>query len=495
MAVSIWILARLVGLADFWLHLTSKSTSVTRSIPVDPSGEYKFSVRFNDTICPAEQAKSNETGIPPWMADYYPCLGSFDDFVYDLDGLTSTTGFKAMTNESSSAWSVISLADAADLAILIPGTSVDTQNKSFTSSTFGIQADCYSLNARCNTSVELDQRGVSVNCANAGYPQFPHYNAMSAEELTSGATLINDFIFGIVNGTMLDMMAVRNGSSISPETSNPAHVAIQLGWDPRNEGGANDLHISADLSEIAVDYLPSSHIVMYAVCSVPFFNATVRRDGDRNTWSLVDRTLSSSDLTTTLWIPTLYQKATEHLSSALLTIARSQTKGPVMAALNQHLARLMLGAAAVYVEPTKATDVRHVVDTLLGQYSVAPVLTFILLLCLYAFLALLVFLSSWWTADQTILPPDGVSTDAQGTSMLALTQMWLTNPIPLVGGVYPGDDKRDEQDVTRSMGESDGRVVYKGHISDVRLGVGLTKDGFGIWKRPVGQRVTEVEEP
>ncbi|KIO21245.1 hypothetical protein M407DRAFT_245535 [Tulasnella calospora MUT 4182] len=107
----------------------------------------------------------------------------------------------------------------------------------------------------------------------------------------------------------------------------------------------------------------------------------------------------------------------------------------------------------------------------------------------------MVFLSSWWTADQTIVPPAGESTDMQGSSMLSLTQMWLISPIPLVGGAFPGEDKREEQDGARSAGEQDGCMVYNGNISDVRLGVGLTKEGFGIWKRSVGQKVMEVEEP
>lgn len=271
-------------------------------------------------------------------------------------------------------------------------------------------------------------------------------------------------------------------------------MAVQLRWDTRNQGASYDLYgaAAADGADRAVDRQPK--ITLYASCDVSFFNATVRLDGERKAWSLVNRTLSSSEFATTLWLPTLFQRATEHLSSDLLAIARSKEKDDVMAALNQQLARLMLGAASGYFQLGEATDVERLAQTLLGRYSVGPILAFIFLLCLYALLALLVFLSSWWTADQTIVSLYDEPTDVQGASMLALTQMWLTSPIPLVGGAFPGEDQRDGKDGVRSAEKQDGRMVYNGSISDARLGVGLTRDGFGIWKRPVGQKAKEVEE-
>ncbi|KAG8912649.1 hypothetical protein FRC01_004969 [Tulasnella sp. 417] len=441
MSVSVWILARLVGLADLWLHTTSKSVSVTISTPANPYAPYTFSAQFNQTICPAYEEMFNRSNSSP---DPYPCAWAFDRFLM-RDESMNAAGFYTMANESSSVWSTISLADAADLAILVPGPAIDTRNKSYTVSTFGIRANCASLNPSC------DRNGTEItmttSCAKAGYPQLPYFNKTSQGEVFSETTQIDDGIFGIVDGELLGEgeWEVSHNNFL---TSNPAKVAIQLRWDTRNSGDATDFYGEGywDAYSRAVDTWPPQKITLYAGCNVSFFDVTARRDGERNAWTLVDT-------------------------------------------------RLMLGAASGYFETANATEVDSLAETLVGRYSVGPVLLFMLLLCLYALLALLVFLSSWWTADQTLVPPDGESADMQGTSMLALTQMWLTNPIPLVGGAFPEEDKRDEQYGERSLGEQDGRMIYNGRISDMRLGVGLTKEGFGIFKRPVGQKVMESDEP
>ncbi|KAG9020345.1 hypothetical protein FS837_008300 [Tulasnella sp. UAMH 9824] len=400
-----------------------------------------------------------------------------------------------MANNSISPWSVITLADAADLAILVSTPSIDTQNKSYTVSTVGIQAECVSLNSLCKPDPEYEP--MVSDCRNVGYPLPYITNRTSPDEVASEWSQIDDNIFGFVDEQLFPTSAWNLGN-MSYVTRNPAKMAVQLRWDPHNLADTTNLHGTAywsNLDDRAIDSSMQLKYALYAGCNVTFFNVTARLDGEENAWTLVDRTPSSNEFATTLWLPTMMQQVTEQLAGAMLAPARSQTKGPAMAAMNQHLARLMLGAASGYFEPAEATEVDHLVETLLGQYSIGPVILFVLLLCLYALLALLVFMSSWWTVDQAIVPPDGESADTEGTSMLALTQTWLISPIPLVGGVFPGEDTRDEQDGIRSAGERDGGVVYDGSISDVRLGVGLTRDGFGIWKRPVGQRVTEVDEP
>ncbi|KAG9024955.1 hypothetical protein FS837_005132 [Tulasnella sp. UAMH 9824] len=148
-------------------------------------------------------------------------------------------------------------------------------------------------------------------------------------------------------------------------------MVVQLRWETRNEGATSDARCAAfDSLDSAIDLEPSP--TLYAGCSAFFFNVTARLDGERNAWSLVDSTVSSREFATTLWLPTLYQYATEYLANNLLTIARTQDKYHVMAALDQHLSRLMLGAAAGYFAPAQATDVDRLIPTLLGQYPVAP---------------------------------------------------------------------------------------------------------------------------
>ncbi|KAG8936104.1 hypothetical protein FRC00_009754 [Tulasnella sp. 408] len=354
-----------------------------------------------------------------------------------------------MANESSSARSVITLANEADLAILVPGPAIDTLNTSYTASTVGIRADCISLNSLC---AQDPSTLTTTNCSQAGFPQLPHVEASNSSSVGSqNSPQVKDYIFGIVNGQLAGT-ELGPLDLTSPLASNPANMAVQLRWETRNEGATGDARGAAvDSPDSAIDLDPSPKL--YAGCSVSFFNVTARLDGERNAWSLVDSTPSSREFATTLWLPTLYQYATEYLANDLSTIARRQDKYPLMAALNQHLARLMLGAAAGYFAPAQATEVDRLIPTLLGRYPVAPVLALISLLFLYALLALLVFLSSWWTADQTIVPYTSEPTDMQERSMLSMTQRWLTSPVPLVGAAFPRDYRRDEEDEARSSGD------------------------------------------
>ncbi|KAG8912784.1 hypothetical protein FRC01_004898 [Tulasnella sp. 417] len=487
-SIIIWVLARLVGLADLWLHATSKAILISQPIP-DTSDVYMFAAQFNDTICQAPQ----EISTPPpahLAAHSYPCFQEFANFV--TDSRSQSVGFGTITNDSSSAWRVITLSDEGDLAIIVPGPGIDTRNTSHTVSTFGIRADCTSLNSLCARGLGV----TTTNCSQAGYPKLPYFepNMSSSEE--SNITLgeienleeyvdqhrLTNYIFGIVDGELVSIL-VKDSLDYFITRGNPADMAVQLRWNAFYWGDVD--RTTGRLPDLAIDFFPAP--ALFANCSVSFFNVTARLDGAKNAWTLIDLTPSSSEFATTLWLPTLYQYPTEHLVSNLFAIAIKKPKGAVMAALNQHLARVMLGAAAGYFAPAKATDVDRLVPTLFGQYPIAPLLTFIALLCLYALLALLVFLLSWWTPDQIIVPPSGEPADTQERSMLSLTQKWLTIPIPLVGAAFPSNERRDEEVGVRSVERQPRIMVSNGNRSDVRLGIGLTNGGFGIWER-VGLR-------
>lgn len=483
MSISVWVLARLVGLADLWLHTTSRSISILKPIP-DSSQAYMFAAQFNETICPAVRAGLSEDDAP--TSDAFPCLSEFEDFV-TMDDSMSNIGFSVMANESSTTWKVITLANAADMAILIPGATIDTLYTSYTASTFAVQANCTSLNSLCTR----DSTGMTTNCSEAGYPALPYFTDEVSGAVTSNATQINDFVFGVVDGELAGRSLGSVGLN-SPVTSNPARMAVQLRWDTHIQGTTSNVHGEATNSaDLAIDTYPNP--TLYAGCAVSFFNATVRLDSSQNSWSLVNSTLSSSEFATTLWLPTLWQYATEQLAADLMVTARTKPKDVTMAALNQHLARLTLGAAAGYIEPAKATEVNYLVPTLLGQYPVGPVVALLTLLCLYALLALLVFLSSWWTTDETIISPFDASNDAslvQEKSMLVLTRTWLTNPLALVGAAFPGEDGQDD---VRSVAKQPSGMVYDGNDSDMRLAIGLTNEGFGIRKRATGQKIGRTE--
>lgn len=267
-------------------------------------------------------------------------------------------------------------------------------------------------------------------------------------------------------------------------TPNPATLGIQLRWDSRLQSAENNVCVPDD-AESAVDTMPKPKVTLYAGCQVTFLNATVWHDGGNDTWGILNSTASSSDLTSILWLPVLYQFITQRLASNVENDARTQTRDNVMAALNQNIGRLTLAAASGYFQPTEATDVHlSMNDAILSIYPVAPVLCLILLLLVYAGLAVVIFMSSWFTMDETIVVPGEMSSSGEHEerSMVALTQTWLVDPMPLVALAFPGEDGKDS---VRSVAKSSKEMVYDGHEGDSRLSIGLHDGGkvFGLRKR------------
>ncbi|KAG8919221.1 hypothetical protein FRC01_001411, partial [Tulasnella sp. 417] len=177
---------------------------------------------------------------------------------------------------------------------------------------------------------------------------------------------------------------------------------------------------------------------------------------------------------------------TETLASNVENDARMKPRDNVMAALNQNIGRLALAAASGYFQPIEAADVhRSINDAILSIYPVAPVVCLIALLLLYAVLAIAIFTSSWFASDKTIVvvPAEMSQTgEHEERSMVALTQAWLVDPMPLVALAFPGEDGKDP---LRSVAKSTNEMVYDGHEGDSRLSIGLHDGGkvFGLRKR------------
>ncbi|KAG9033547.1 hypothetical protein FS837_002441 [Tulasnella sp. UAMH 9824] len=155
-----------------------------------------FAAQFNDTICPAERTQLQDGRSSTSTTALYPCFLEFHDFVI-MEDWSKDIEFGVIANESSSAWSVITLADEADLAIPIPGPAIDTRNTSYTASTIGIRADC-TLGARDLTTT------ATKNCTEAGYPLLPYFETSNSSSVGSqqDRPQVKDYMFGIVNGQL-----------------------------------------------------------------------------------------------------------------------------------------------------------------------------------------------------------------------------------------------------------------------------------------------------
>ncbi|KAG8908457.1 hypothetical protein FRC01_007368 [Tulasnella sp. 417] len=455
LAIAIWIMSRAVGAADLYLHTAARSILVDLPARNKGPGSYPYAVAFNETLC------------ENWQWHRYPCQSNEDSWSQEHPEVVES-GYLAIANRSNSKFQVITLADASDAAIIVPGAGVDLSSTSFTAQTFSTSAECRSLFHEC------EGRANGVNCAQAGYP------GLAYNETADGVFSVNSYIFGVVDGQQAGMTYgpadLKNGGY----TPNPVNLALQIRWKTHRRSEL--LNFTVASPDAAVDILPPGFMTLYAGCSVTFSNVTVQYAPMDNSWKILREEQSSGNFTSIMWAPTLWQEGTDQLQSDMKSIVMTEMIPTVEAALNQHLARMMLGIAVGLFQPAEATDVKQTVLTLLGQYPVGPVMILIGLLFIYAILAVTIFTSSWFTKDEIIVVLKNKRKDGtpEEQSAVDLTRRWLVDPLPLVATAFPGEDG---EDIGRSVADSAVDMVYDGNGPDGRLGIGLQgRRGFSLRK-------------
>ncbi|KAG8928022.1 hypothetical protein FRC01_006577 [Tulasnella sp. 417] len=275
-------------------------------------------------------------------------------------------------------------------------------------------------------------------------------------------------------------------------------MAIQLQWEPLEQGLGAVARAKSESKaitgredfDLAVDQFPQP--TLYAGCNVTFFDAFVQWNSTKQDWNVVNSTQSSQQLAATLWLPVVWQYATEQLAVNLMYTARRGKKEDVMHALGQNIAQLTLVAAAGFYRPAEAFDVSETEKLLVSVYPVLPIMTLLALLCAYALLASIIFLSAYRTPDEAIFITEsryGLEEEKIESSTLTLAQRWLTNPMPLVGVSFPSNDGLDG---TRSASYF---AINSAHDSDevcARLAIGVNGERFGVL--PWGERRDYAEE-
>ncbi|KAG8928020.1 hypothetical protein FRC01_006575 [Tulasnella sp. 417] len=455
---------------SMWLATAVKSYSYRTylSLP-EPTGEHMWGVAFNESICTDMISKYNRSvEISP---SGFECLGPFIYFVV-AEAWGNKASFRVMTKSSKARFNIEMVEEAT--AVVIPAPKhVELNDTSFNITTFAARANCASLNHLC----DHDLMGATVNCTSAGYPQLPYFRPdESGEPLTDQ---VADRVFGIVDGNLLGReTGTLDGDGVSL-SSNPAKMAVQLQWDPLEQGIMDGTHAITTSKNLAIDRYPSKP-TLYASCDLTFFDAVIRWNGMNKEWALVNTTVSSSERASTLWLPVIWQHATEQLAANLMQTARVSTRDVVMGALGRNLAKLSLATAAGFYSPAEALDIDQTEAILVSAYPVLPVMALLMLLCTYALMALVLFVSSACLPNKSIIVPPG-GTDSQDEkiepSTLTLAQRWLTNPQPLVGLAFPGGDGLDG---TRSASYYAINAACDGDEPRTRLAIGLNGERFGV---------------
>ncbi|KAG9048996.1 hypothetical protein FS837_011470 [Tulasnella sp. UAMH 9824] len=481
LASAVWILTRLLGLADVWLHSESYSFHNYLSVP-DKGGPSMYGVAFNQSICPDLQPKYRNSTLlgtmEPSCQLVYEAFTAREHWGIDI-------GLDVMTDSSNRLYDVHRLASGT--TIVAPSTWVaGYNNKTFKFPTFGAQAACTSINHLC----EKDEEGATISCTGAGYPQLPYVDGDGGEFSRTGR--IQNRIFGVIAGRLI----TRNYSLIDTTylTYNPTTLAIQLQWQPPTQTALDESHVHSatskvPASEMAIDHFPLP--TLYATCNLTFFDTFVHWTDRGKVWSEVNKTVSPPELASALWLPVVWQRITEQVAADIMYTARRKTKEETMLELSYDLAKLSLGAAAGFYEPAEEFGIEDLSVVMVAIYPVVPVMVLLGLLFVYALLVLALFLSSCCLPDESIVIP--VNDDHQDneveTSMLTLAQRWLTNPLPLVGFAFP---RGDGLDGTRSAAFFAINTAYGGDEAHTRLAIGLNGERFGVI--PWGERRYYAQE-
>lgn len=140
LATAVWVLSRLVGLTDVWLHSTSFSFRWPLSVPTSTES-HMWGVSFNQSICADMMSiYNNSHTISP---QDFECLGPYQYFVaYESWG--NDIGFNVMTNSSEARFQ-IGIVDEDTTVVLPAPKYVDLNNTFFTIPTFGARASCTSI--------------------------------------------------------------------------------------------------------------------------------------------------------------------------------------------------------------------------------------------------------------------------------------------------------------------------------------------------------------
>ncbi|KAG8925408.1 hypothetical protein FRC01_010237 [Tulasnella sp. 417] len=468
LATLVWVLARLVGLTDLWLHTTSDSERSTITLDeLSPGPGPSWGVSFNQSIC-AEMKSTypNSTSMsPPDME----CLGPYEEFISEVEW-GHKIAFDAMTNSTNAVFHVGLL--EGDTAFVFPGPRVvNMSSENFIIPTFAARATCTSLNRLC----DKDASTGFLNCTSVGYPHFPYIKGGGNGTLSTDRVV--DRILGVIGD---DLVGLEAGSFQSIKIpGNPVKIATQLQWETLEQGSVTHAQPASGAgTDLAVDDL--QHPTLYAGCDLTIFDAFVRWDSIKQGWKLLNATKSSLERTATLSLPIVWQYATELMAANLMYTARRNSTAETMVALSQDLTTLTLATAAGFYTLGNAFEVTETETVLVARYPVLPIAALLLLLCAYALLASVIFLSVYRTADEAIIVPgpDGGFVDEEmERSTLALAQRWLTNPMPLVGHSFAGGDG---QDGARSAAYSAMNAAYDGNERQTRLTIGLVGDGFGV---------------
>lgn len=466
-----------IGISDLWLHSTTRSTAATLSLPnvaTNPA-DVKFGATFNDSLCPGSATPECLANTNGWAAG-------------DEAGWILPKSWLVLYNVSTAPFRIATLAELNNTAVMVStipkalGPFV-TSSYFYQASTIAVQSSCKVITGDCRQ----DQGGHVTDCSAAGAPYLPlkwNFTGQLPPKCDFSICFPNR-IFGVIDGQIGTFtnttFQVFDPNITAPSGPMTLGMQLQLNQDKvvyRNpsEGVAHD-----------VDNLDT----LYATCQIEYLTGELSYDPGSDRYTLSQNSSVLPQLASVLWGPLLSQYGTNRLIADIL--------GPIMAdpsvdpsnLISANLARIALGLLGGIVQPKDSTSAITARQGVLGLYPVAPVFCVAGILYVYAFFALFILFALVSSTSYTVTatPTDwgakeGDPSPIKKERALAIGQLWLTNPLPLIGSIFAGGDGRDPQ---RSIADKSLNMVFDQEGNVDYLAIGRTKIGkeikFGIRSR------------
>ncbi|KAG9046226.1 hypothetical protein FS837_004824 [Tulasnella sp. UAMH 9824] len=454
----VYLLTHGVGLVDLWLHSSARAVSVIRSTPVEV--ESLYGIAYNEAKC------------GPFDKTELPC----QNLITVSEGKVA---FSVAMDSTASVGSVyytfldvnpyLKLEYINGAAILVPGPSKHYQSRGFNLNTYGLRVQCDNLRDQCERLVtpfsEILVPGGSpvTNCSKAGYPQIPYHTTGELKPWGFDTRNIETLVLGIIGDEMGGMV---NGTAnfTSAWTPNPASTVVQIRWPNITADDTADSPVVAYLN--ALD--------LYATCSFSYLDIVARYDAIQAEWSILEESLSSPELASVLWTPLMFQWAPDFLLHELTPYVTSRGS-QAMEILEKTLARANMAFVTAFTKFIPASNVTTTRQVALGVYSAAPTFLLIASLYIYSLVAIFAFALSSISNNRIIFVPRHLTRDGEGDeerSALEVAQTWLTDPLPFIGLLFPGEDGRE---AARSAETDPLRQVYDSQRALEKVRIGLYK--------------------
>jgi hypothetical protein len=468
-----YALASAVAIADLYLHQHSQTVIVARTFLGGNGTLEGYGVAFNQSFNNPDFSAAS-SGWRDWWANRA-----------DLANLS----WLVATNASSAPFSVVTLKEANDAAVMVsplkrPLTLTLSTSISYVAHTVGARANCSIITPRCaSTPLYKDQTAVT-SCAGAGWNYLPICARINDDPIyginctnsayqnrTTGAfasALIDTLVLGAdSDGKLFGSVTTTNGFPTGPyllmnspnDTSNGApgypnnpRLQVQI-----HLPGTNVKDVSGGISAL------DASLNTYAGCDFAYFAGIVHYDTLTDSFTLFNTSSIPNDIAAILWSPLVSQAASGTLAGRMAGVLLTGSLDDATAALNQEMGRQLIAMSGSLLMATSTISSSVINLSVVGQYSTSAVFILLGLLYAYGALAAILFLA-WCTTytysvttssdsapirDPSLLHDTSSTIDAlsllshpyeafrkRDVPAAVLVQTWLTTPYPLIASSY-----------------------------------------------------------